>query len=664
MSAQSTSRDAFHQATAALREGQAGRAVDICLSALKAFGDDPNILCLAGQALIAARRPEDALAPIKKSLKLFPEFAGGHEAMADLLMVEGRFGESLNSYRHSLELDPDRSHVARKIERAQALAASASDTPSEQQVIAELEQAEALQRDGQHAKAESIIRGILKRNPNHAEALRQLAKMAVEHHKYEDAETLLERAVARKPDYARAWLDLSRVQTELGKYADAMQSAERIVVLAPEVAESYISLANAQAQYNLTTEAIDNYRKALDLVPGHPGAYSGLAHQLKTVGEQSAAIEAHRNNIAANPTNTEPYWNLANLKTFRFEDTELEAMMHLLATAELEPLGEAQLCNALALEHEGRKEYDLAFDYFRRCNEAQRQLERYDPVGQEILIDSIIEVFSREFLEAHANLGCGNTAPIFIVGLPRSGSTLIEQILASHSLVEGTHELSDLPQLVQGLKDDHPARAHFPQNLSEMGDKVWRRFGQAYLQCTEKYRSEAPHFIDKNPNNFVYAGLLQLALPGAKIINARRHPLDSCFGSYKQLFASGQPFTYDLIEIGEYYLLYDRLMRHWHDVMPGQVLDVDYESVVADLEGQVQRILDYCDLPYEDSCVNFHRTQRSVKTASSEQVRQPIYTSSLNLWKRYEPHLDVLIDVLAPLLADLPRDAQPNQKPL
>ena len=276
------------------------------------------------------------------------------------------------------------------------------------------------------------------------------------------------------------------------------------------------------------------------------------------------------------------------------------------------------------------------------------------------MVDMTIDVFGETFLNANAGRGDPDPAPIFIVGLPRSGSTLIEQILASHSLVDGTHELRDLGMVV---KADHRLgrfNPRYPKSLVDFDPERLRHLGAEYIRRTRRYRGDRPFFTDKNPNNFVHVGLLHLVLPNAKIIDARRHPLDSCLGSYKQLFAQGQPFSYDLVELGEYYLEYDRLMKHWHEVLPGNVLDVHYEQVVADLEGQVRRILDHCGLPWEDACLRFHETDRAVKSASSEQVRQPIYSTSVNAWRNYERHLGPLIEVLKPILAEMPDCERPG----
>lgn len=646
-----------------MKGGDASLAASVCLEALDLYPEDINILCLAGQSLLATQRFEEARTHIEKARSLQPEFATSHEIFADLLLSEGRFEEAIESYRHSLQLAPSRTEINKKISRAQDLITAsnnASKAPRQQMAFAnEIAKASKFTRDGKPEKSEEIYRDILRRDPNHVEAMRLLAAIATIHQKHGDAELLLQHAVSRAPDYSRAWLDLVQVQMKQEKNSDALDSAKKLVELTPEIAESYITLANAQAKVNQSELAIDNYRIALEKAPSHPGAFAGLSHQLKTVGRQQESIEVHRKNISLNPSNTEAYWNLANLKTFRFEDDEVKAMEGLLDEGKLDDLGQVQLCNALGLEYEGRRDYDQAFEYFKRCNDRKRKSETYDPVAHQVTIDQLIEIFTEEFCNENQGHGIDDSAAILVVGLPRSGSTLLEQILASHSQVEGTHELADLSRIVASISKNHPKHIRFPEFLKNFGEQSWARIANQYLDSTQKYRSDLPHFIDKNPNNFIYIGLLHLAMPNAKIINARRHPLDSCFGSYKQLFASGQPFSYDLTELGEYYLHYQAVMEHWQRVIPGAVLDVDYEEVVSDLDGQVRRILEYCELPFEEACLNFHETDRAIKTASSEQVRQPIYSSSVNLWHNYESHLDELIEILEPLLLGRPDSELP-----
>ena len=288
-------------------------------------------------------------------------------------------------------------------------------------------------------------------------------------------------------------------------------------------------------------------------------------------------------------------------------------------------------------------------------NLRQRPLVSFDPVGFELRHEKIREVFSRALLERHAGEGCRSDAPIFIVGLPRSGSTLIEQILASHSLVEGTLELPTLGEIAVSTGRYRREEREYPEAVLHLRGKDFRAFGEQYLETTRVYRTTGrPRFTDKLPNNFSHVGFAHLILPQARFINARRHPLDSCLGSYKQLFGKGQNFTYDMNELALYYRQYHETMKHWHSVLPGKVLDVHYEDTVGDLESQVRRILAHCGLPFEEACLRFHETLRPVRTASSEQVRQPLYSRSLGTWRRFARHLASWQEELADIIEDLP----------
>jgi len=469
------------------------------------------------------------------------------------------------------------------------------------------------------------------------------------------------------PGYSRAWSDLCTAQMEQQKFDDVSKSANRLIKLRPRSPEGHIWLATAASSSGRHEDAVQSFDEALKIAPDHTGAMCGKGHACRTIGDQDGAIAAFRASINSDPLHVEAYWSLANLKTFRFEDQEVDDMLALLGDERIPTEGQVQLNNALGLEFDGRKEYDRSFEFIDRGNKLRRKEEFYDRIENEEKIDLTIDAFSQQFLEDNSGHGDPDPAPIFIVGLPRSGSTLLEQILSSHSMVDGTHELADLGVIIRdnrkltGLRKFQPSETHrYPITIANLDADDFRSLGSEYIERTRRHRGDRPFFTDKNPNNFVNIGLLQLILPNAKIINATRHPLDSCFGSYKQLFAQGQPFTYDLVELGEYYLQYQRVMDHWHEVMPGKVLDVRYEDVVADLEGQVKRILDYCELDWEDSCLRFHETSRSVKTASSEQVRRPIYSSSVHAWRHYEAHLRPLIETLEPLLEQLPECDRPS----
>lgn len=629
-------------------------AYSICVVGLEEHPSSGLLMCQAAQACIALGHLREARLYVERARAENIGLASAHELHGDLCLLEGSPGEAVKSYRQAERLDAGRELIQVKIEKAREVMNQRRPVRGKRKqelgFPEEMARAGRLERDGEPGKAEKIYRDILRRDPEHVEAIRMLAAAATHHRKHRDAEVLLSRAVEIAPDYARIWLDLAGAQLAQEKLEAAIESSRQVVALSPDIAESHIALGNALGRADRAEEALAAYRAALEASIGHPGAFSGAAQQLKTLGRQEEAIDTHRENLRRNPGLAEPYWSLANMKTFRFTDQDIASMEMLLAKEGQDDLSTVQLCNALGFAYEGRKEFDQAFAFFQRGNDKRRESEVYDPVDTEVTTDRYLKAFTPEFMAKNAGHGTADTAPIFIVGLPRSGSTLIEQILASHSQVEGTHELSDLAQVVRTIPRAKQGKERFPDNLPGLKPHLWQKFGEDYLERTLKYRQGAAHFIDKNPNNFVYAGLIALILPNAKIINARRHPLDSCFGSYKQLFASGQPFTYDLTEIGEYYVQYQRLMDHWHELMPGRILDVQYETVVADLDSQVDRILDYCGLPFEESCLRFHETERAVKTASSEQVRQPIYSSSVNLWQNYQAHLGELVEVLEPVL--------------
>jgi tetratricopeptide (TPR) repeat protein len=638
---------------------------------LKKFPQDANLLCLAARAELAQTNFGKAKEILREATRLHPDFAVAHDVSGDLLFAQGYVGTAVKAYEQALRLDPTRSEVLAKIEKARELLAGATEsdasgsrqsTSGKQMAFAEeMHHAEQFIKSGDTKRAEDTYRRILKRDPNHVEAARMLAKIAVENNQFKDAEIFLRHALSIAPDYARLWIDLVNVLNDMHRTEEALEHAENVLVLAPDMSESHVVHAVALGANGLHREAIQAYQKALQISPDRPAILCSLAHHLKTVGEQDQAIAAYRQSISVKADYVQSYWSLANLKTFRFEESEIEAMQSLLTNEDLPDESRVQIHNALGFDHEARGDYDTAFSHIQQGNVLRRKAEEYDPVETETRIDRVVDVFDEDFIRQHSGNGDQDASPIFVVGLPRSGSTLIEQILASHHLVDGTHELFDLAHVAQRIRarGKKKNKGRYPDTLSDLLPQDWHEIGADYIESTRKYRADAPHFVDKNPNNFTYIGLIKLVLPNAKIINAMRHPLDSCFGSYKQLFASGQQFTYDMTEIGEYYLQYRRLLDHFHALLPGFVLDVHYEQVVADLETQVRRILDFCDLPFEESCLRFHETERAVKTASSEQVRRPIYASSVNLWRNYEAHLDELIETLEPVLTRLPVADQP-----
>jgi len=642
----------FDQALANLRAGAAADAATVCAEALKKFPRDANLMCLAARAEIALGDFDKAGKFLEEVVRRHPDFAVAHDVSGDLLFAQGYAGTAIKAYEQALRLDPARSATLTKIERARQLLDQARENTEPAKEASITGRQMAFGEEMHNAESD----------PNHVEAARMLARIAADNHQHDDAEVFLRHAIEIAPDYARLWVDLANVLKELNKTEEMITCADKVLALAPDVSESHVLHGMALGANSAHEEATVAYKRALEISPQRPSVLCSLAHHLKTLGKQDESIETYRRCMEVKPDHSEAYWSLANFKTFQFDESEIKIMKALLAREDLPDESRLQVNNALGLDRESREMYDEAFSHYARCNSLRRKAEDYDPVETETRIDGNIEIFSQEFLDNNAGYGNEDGSPIFVVGLPRSGSTLIEQILASHSMVDGTYELHDLTNVARRIRERVKVKknARYPETLLSLSPGDWQEIGAEYIESTRKYRDGAPYFIDKNPNNFIYIGLIKLALPHAKIINAKRHPLDSCFGSFKQLFASGQQFSYDLVEVGEYYLQYDRLVKHFQELLPGFILDVQYEKMVADLDNQVRRLLDFCELPFEEACLRFHETERAVKTASSEQVRRPIYSSSVNLWRNYEQHLEELIDVLQPLLQEMPETDRPS----
>jgi len=659
-------KEQFQKALTFLQTGEVESAEAVCAGLLEQYPEDANFLCLSARALVQLGRFPEAHARIEGALTTYPEFAIAHEVRGELLLAKGGVSAAAEAFQKALKLDPERQQTRMKLvqvllqmgrtEEAQALQAEIMESSQDNQDIAK---AGELEKEGEHEEAEKLYRQILTRHPDNVSAMRLWARLGIEQEKYAGAEKLLQQAVKVAPGFGRAWADLCTVQYEQEKYDDVIENAKRLIKLSPRAPDGHIWLASASASAGHHHNAIESFDAALNIAPDHVGALCAKGNACRTIGDQDGSIAAFRRSIKVNPLHAEAYWSLANMKTFRFENSEVDDMLALLGDERIPPEGQVQLNNALGLEFEARNDYERAFEFIDRGNVLRRGQEFYDRVENEQETDWAIEAFTEQFLEDNTGHGDPDPAPIFIVGMPRSGSTLLEQILSSHSRVDGTHELRDLSLTIRANPNLVGRGNRYPTSITNIKEGGFKRLGSEYIERSRQHRGDSPFFTDKNPNNFVHVGLLHLILPNAKIINARRHPMDSCFGCYKQLFAKGQTFTYDLVELGEYYLQYQRLMDHWHDVLPGKVLDVQYEEVVADLEGQVRRILERCELGWEASCLRFHETSRSVQSASSEQVRRPIYSSAVNTWRHYEQHLGPLIEVLEPLLLQLPKGDRP-----
>ena len=498
--------------------------------------------------------------------------------------------------------------------------------------------------DDDLTQAEDTVRAFLIRNGDHPEAMRLLARIGMARDVLDDAEALLAGVLTLAPDYGAARYDYAQTLVQRHKYVAAREQISRLLALEPGNVDFRTLAATTAVGLGENETAIELYQGLLIDLPGDPDVLLWLAHALKTVGRVDEAVDAYRAAAAARPDFGDAYWSAANLKVYRFTDDELARMRSAEASSTISLIDRYHLCFALGKALEDRGLIDESWLYYQAGNALKRSESRYQPEIIEGNSRNQIAVCTRDFFVRRGDWGLPDADPIFIVGLPRSGSTLLEQILASHSKVEGTQELPEIQRYVLELQGRDPdlENPRYPANLNDLSRAEAMRLGQRYLADTRIYRTTMPFFIDKMPNNFRHIGLIQLMLPNARIIDARREPIACCFSNLKQLFARGQEFTYSVDDIARYYRSYLELMRHWDRALSGRVLRVQHEDVVEDLESSVRRLLDYCDLPFEPACIEFHKTRRSVRTPSSEQVRQPIFRDGLEQWKQFEPWLGPL----------------------
>jgi tetratricopeptide (TPR) repeat protein len=487
-------------------------------------------------------------------------------------------------------------------------------------------------------------------------AIRLLAAIGLKLGQLDDAKNLLERCLELAPAFHLARHGYALVLFRRYELVEALAQVDRLLAVEPNNPNYLILKGTILVRKGDHVPALELYERILEDYSFQATAHLNYGHTLKTVGRLDEGIRAYRKSIEINPAAGEAYWSLANLKTFRFADEDIEAMRKQLLPEDGDPENRAHFAFALGKAYEDRGEYDESFEYYRRGNEIRHKVQHYNARANAVNAARQIRTLDREFFEARRGWGCREHGPIFIVGLPRAGSTLLEQVLASHSQVEGTAELPDIIAISRrlGQKSRKNPASYYPEILADLPEAKVRELGESYLATTEVQRHGLPFFIDKMPNNFQHIGLIHLILPNARIIDARRHPMAGCFSCYKQLFARGQTFTYDLNDLGRYYRDYARLMDHWDEVLPGRVHRVQYEDMVGDTETQIRALLEYCGLEFEEQCLRFYETERAIRTPSAEQVRQPVYKEGLEHWRNYEAHLGPLKRALGPALERYP----------
>jgi len=595
-----------------------------------------------GLALADAAQPAAALEALRRAVRLKPNLPDAWRAIGDQFILTGDAKRADAAYAQHIRAS---THDPRLLAPASALV------------------------EGRIAQAEHSLRAHLKQHPTDVAALRMLAEVAVRLGRNADAEVLLERCLELSPSFDPARHQYAIVLHRRNKSAAALDQIMQLEKRDPHNSMYRNLKAVILVKIGGYQESIEIYAEVLKAHPDNPKIWLSYGHTLSTAGREKDSIAAYRKSIELAPHLGEAYWSLANLKTFRFDDAEKRAMQFQLARKDLSEEDRFHLDFAMGKALEDDRRYADSFSHYASANELRRSRSNYDPGEVSAFVRRSKALYSREFFESRAGYGTSSADPIFVVGLPRAGSTLIEQILASHSSVEGTMELPDLIMIVESLAGKpHQSRKKSPREspresedpqypgvLAQLSADDCRKLGQDYIDRTRIQRkTDKPLFIDKMPNNFSHIGLIRLALPNAKIIDARRHPMACCFSAFKQHFAEGHRYSYSLVDTARYYRDYVELMDHFDRVIPGKVHRVFYEKMIDDTEAEVRRLLAYCGLAFESACLRFYENDRPVRTASSQQVRQPIYRHGVEHWRHYESWLGPLKDALGDVLEAYP----------
>ena len=487
-----------------------------------------------------------------------------------------------------------------------------------------------------YRKAEDAFKKVLMEDENNIDALRFMGILAFKSGNHDIAEAVLTKALKLDPTYSLVWANLAQVFSVTGQLDKAKKSFKNILNMDPKnglIWAEYGTVLTKLANYR---EGRDAYLKALEFKPDSPRVHLSLGHVYKTMGEINASINSYKNTIIQNNLSGEAYWSLANLKTYSFSENEIKDMEETLK-GDMSDIERSQMHFALGKAYEVKKDFDRSFRNYYEGNKVKKGLIKYSSDDTSYNTKRILDFFSKENINNLSKSSTNNPDPIFVLGMPRSGSTLVDQIISSHSKVDGTQELPNIIKIAAELNNDK--QNSYPEVLKELDDLKISKLGKDYISETTWARDKAPFFIDKMPNNFIHIGLIKTILPNAKIIDTRRDPMDTCFSCFKQFFARGQLFTYTMEDLGNYYTDYIRAMNHWHKVYGKDIFTVHYDDVINKTEETIRELIDYCNLPFEQECLEFYKSSRPVKTPSAEQVRQPIYKSGLNYWKNYEKHL-------------------------
>lgn len=631
-----------------MRGGRISTALSLVDARLDTNPEDPEALYLASVCLRLNRSFDQAGARLEHLLNLEPGNGRALQERAHLYRDQGHFGRAIDSYAEALRANP--ALLASYQQRLRLLQESGRE--SEATVTAlQLARVEALPKpllaatdllaQGRILKAEQLCRQFLRRTPHHTDAMRLLAEIGIRLGALEEANFLLESACELKPDDTALRIDLTRVLSKRQRFEEALRQAEHLHASAPENLQFQSLRAIELLQLGRYEDAISGFDAILEKLPRDAVTLTSRGHALKTCGDGDSAVADYEAAAKADAGGGEAWYALANLKTYSFTDPQIAEMQARL-NAKPPVMDRIYLSFALGKGLEDRNDYAASFEHYAEGNALKRSQLGYRRESFEQEVDKQCEVTTARLFEQNQRAGCNAPDPIFILGMPRAGSTLLEQILASHSQVDGTRELPNILSLAQRLRrqpgksGDRPG---YPEVLDELDAEMLTQLGQDYIDQTRQHRGNAPFFIDKMPNNFRHIGLIRMILPRAKFIDARREAMACCFSNFKQLFAEGQEFSYDLADLGHYYRQYERLMTHWESVLPGTVHRLQHEALLDDFEGELRCLLDFLELPFEARCLRFFDTDRPVRTPSSEQVRQPLFRDAVDQWHNYEPWL-------------------------
>ena len=593
-----------------------------------------------------SKKHNEALVILNNVIKIDPSYARAYQEFGHNYFKLNNYKMSLKSYLRAVRYNPTLHASWLGILGIKNVEQNIIDLATQnvlylKNLPPELKSVSSFIYEGKYKKADHLCRDFLKNHPHHIEAMRLLAKIGKELHVYDDSEFLLESCLMFDKDNFDVALDYIDVLIKRQKYAKALEEAEKLYTKDKDNLRFMIAYAVTLQQTNKQEEALELYNKILNIDKKNPEILVSKGHLQKTFGDLKGSIDSYKNSYKIDQYYGDAYWSLANLKTYQFNDEEIMQLEKMTQDEFINDNEKIYMSFALGKAFEDRGEYDKSFTNYQNGNSLKKEFTKFDLKLFDEECKNQKEVCTRDLFDSKADWGLETKEPIFVLGLPRVGSTLIEQILASHSMVEATHELPNILALSHklNLRKVQEKTSRYPEILLSLSAPQLKMIGEQYIKDAEIFRTNKPFFIDKMPNNFRHIGLIKLILPNAKIIDIRRNSMSACFSCYKQLFAEGQEFTYDFGDLAGYYNNYVELMEHWNQVLPNQILSIKYEDLVNDFENSVNKILNYCNLDFEDECLSFYKNKRSVRTPSSEQVRQPIYKKGLDYWKNYDVYL-------------------------